>query len=121
MTTAFTPAQAGTAPDEAVILRPAITSDADALRRLAELDSAAPLRGAIIVAERHGEISAALELSSGRSVADPFAPTTELLTLLETRAALLRVPARSRRRLRLRRAKTAQPLPLPPPLPLGLR
>ncbi len=116
MTTASTHTHFGTAAEDAVVLRPAITSDADALRRLAELDSAVPLRGAIIVAERHGEISAALELSSGRSVADPFAPTTELLTLLETRATLLRGPARSRRRLRLRRAEPAQPLSLPPGL-----
>lgn len=77
---------------DAVVLRPAHARDADALRRLATLDSAVPLRGEVIVAEREGEIVAAHELG-GRSIADPFLPAAELVTLLEKRGALLGRPA----------------------------
>ena len=63
-----------------------------------------------MVAERDGEIAAALELHSGRSIADPFKPTAGLVDLLEARAALLRRAALGRRRgalTLLRRARTA--------------
>ena len=71
MTTATTHISAPTAAD-AVVLRPATMHDAGALRRLAALDSSAPLAGPILVAERDGQIIAALEVHGGRSIADPF-------------------------------------------------
>lgn len=97
MTTATTHISAPTAAD-AVVLRPAMPSDADALRRLAELDSASPLSGPILVAERGGEIAAALDLHSGRAIADPFSKTAGLVSLLRTRADLLRRATVGRRR-----------------------
>ncbi len=74
---------------DAVVLRLAQESDARALRRLADLDDAAPLVGAALLAEQDGELRAALSLHSGRSIADPFRPTTNLVTLLRARASLL--------------------------------
>ncbi|MCU0312544.1 MAG: hypothetical protein MUC84_00590 [Solirubrobacteraceae bacterium] len=85
--------------DDAVVLRPAREADARALARLAVLDSAAPVGDDALLAERGGAIVAALDLASGRAIADPFHPTTDLLALLRTRAdALCRsVPHRERR------------------------
>jgi hypothetical protein len=67
-------------------IRLANEDDAAALARLAELDSQAPLDGAVIVGELHGEIVAALALGDDRSIADPFRPTAHLLATLRTRA-----------------------------------
>ena len=110
MTTAQTTQPTETTADDAVVLRPAHIRDGLALKRLAALDSSAPLFGPVMVAERDGEITAALELQSGRSIADPFKPTAGLVDLLEARAALLRRAALGRRRgalTLLRRARTA--------------
>ena len=76
---------------------------ADSLRRLAALDGAAPLHGPVLIAERGGELVAALELRSARSIADPFTHSAGLVSLLKTRAELLRRAAigRSRRSLPL--------------------
>lgn len=75
------------APD--VVLRTARPQDGPALRRLAALDDAAPLAGAVLVAEQSCELRAALSLHSGRAIADPFHPTADLVALLRARAALL--------------------------------
>jgi hypothetical protein len=75
---------------ETVVLRLARESDTPALRELAELDSALPLGGAILVAVRNGGIPAAISLHSDRVVADPFQPTADLSGLLRARVALLR-------------------------------
>ena len=64
--------------------------DAERLDELAQLDSARPLSGAALVAEVDGAAVAALELDSGRAVADPFRPTAKALDLLRVRAAQLR-------------------------------
>jgi hypothetical protein len=69
----------------ALILRPALPSDADALELLAELDSAPALRGDILVAEVGGELLAAVSRADGRAVADPFHPTSDLVWLLRER------------------------------------
>jgi hypothetical protein len=73
-----------------VSIRRAGPHDAPALCRLAALDSAAPLRGEVLVAEVDGEALAALSLADGACVADPFARTAELLALLEIRRQQLR-------------------------------
>lgn len=96
---------------DAVILRPAREEDVTVLTRLAALDSARPLSGEVLLAEHDGVARAALELGTGRSVADPFHPTTDLVALLRSRAASLRrsVPEPGRRLLRrsLRRTPAA--------------
>jgi hypothetical protein len=70
----------------AVTIRPARDSDVAALERLAERDTRLLPGGPLLVAERDGTIQAALALHSGRSIADPFTPTAELVTLLRTHA-----------------------------------
>jgi hypothetical protein len=68
-----------------VSIRRAGPHDAPALCRLAALDSAAPLRGEVLMAEVEGEALAALSLGDGSCVADPFAPTAQLVALLRLR------------------------------------
>ena len=93
-----------------ISLRLARPADRPALERLAALDSAPALRGPVLVAETGGALRAALSLGEDRAVADPFAPTAELVELLRTRAALLRgAPAgRSRGPSTLRRLAHAR-------------
>jgi hypothetical protein len=66
--------------------------DAD-LVRLAALDGARPLARPALVAEENGAIVAALCLSTGRAVADPFVPTLQLVELLRRHAARWEPPS----------------------------
>jgi hypothetical protein len=74
----------------AVSIRRAGPHDAPALCRLAALDSALPLSGEILLAEVEGEPRAALSLTDGCAIADPFRPTAELVALLAMRRDQLR-------------------------------
>jgi hypothetical protein len=87
-----------------LLLRHATSADATALERLAALDSARPLTGEVMLAVAAGEVRAAMSLQTGRTVADPFYPSADLVALLRTAAG------GRRKRLRLRRA-TAAPRP----------
>jgi hypothetical protein len=87
-----------------VELRRARREDADVVRRLAALDDARPLMGAVLLALVDGDAVAALSLHDGRVVADPFVATTESVSLLRVRAGQLG-GARARRRLRWRRPR----------------
>jgi len=78
---------------DSVVIRPAYPDDAAALERLARLDSRRPLSGAITIAERDGLLLAA-RAADGRTIADPFAPTADLVALLRVHAVK---PARTRR------------------------
>ena len=69
-----------------LVLRPATTADAADLERLAALDSARPLAGEVMLAHADGGLRAAFSLETGRSVADPFYPSLELLPLLRAAA-----------------------------------
>jgi hypothetical protein len=71
----------------AVVIRPAYPDDAATLERLARLDSRRPLTGPVLVAERDGKLLAALATETGITIANPFAPTADLVALLRTRAA----------------------------------
>jgi hypothetical protein len=73
--------------DQTLTIRPADLADLAALDRLAALDSASPPTGPTLVAEVGGELWAALELSSGATIADPFRPSGELVDLLKLRAS----------------------------------
>jgi hypothetical protein len=66
-------------------VRRSTSADAASLARLAALDSASPPRGPALVAEADSRMLAALPLGSGRPIADPFEPTSELVALLELR------------------------------------
>jgi hypothetical protein len=72
---------------DALVIRPAYPDDAAALERVARLDSQRPLAAPSLVAERDGRILAALSVASGRAIADPFAPTADLVALLRLHAA----------------------------------
>src|SRR5262245_12039809 len=88
-------------PSAPATIRAAVPDDAEALRRLAELDSARPLTDRVLVAERDGEPVAAISLGAGSVVADPFRRTSDAVRLLKVRRhQLLRqggdvAPARS--------------------------
>jgi hypothetical protein len=75
------------------------------VERLAQLDSRRPPEGALLGVEIEGRLLAAISLTTGESMADPFSRTGELRALLELRAAQLR--RRENRRGRL--------LPVPGP------
>jgi hypothetical protein len=103
-----------TAPDsprlDGVLLRTARADDDADLVRLAALDSARLLAGPALVAEENGVIAAALCLSTGRAVADPFVPSLHLVELLRRHASRRPPPiaALRRRRLLLRLALRAR-------------
>ena len=72
-----------------VTIRRAGAHDALALLELAELDSAAPLSGEVLLAEVGGQAWAAIEVDTRRVVADPFRPTAGIVELLGLRASRL--------------------------------
>jgi hypothetical protein len=84
-----------------VLLRPARADDNPDLARLAELDGARPLPGPALVAEENGAVVAAVCLTTGRAVADPFVRSLHLVELLRRHAAGLDAPADPPRRRRL--------------------
>jgi hypothetical protein len=72
---------------DGVLLRSARAEDHADLSRLVELDCALPLAGPVLVAEEGGAIVAALCVSTGRAVADPFFPSVDHVELLRRYAA----------------------------------
>jgi hypothetical protein len=80
--------QAGRAQD--VVIRRTTSGDGPALAALAALDAAPLPLGPSLVAEVAGVPRAVLPLDGGRSFSDPFAPTDELVALLELRADQIR-------------------------------
>jgi hypothetical protein len=101
--------QTETHTSHAITLRVARQEDTESLARLAELDSARSPARPVLLAEVGGELGAALSLSDGAVIADPFRPTARLVYLLRARAKQLRpmreversARARTRSRLRL--------------------
>lgn len=75
---------------QALTLRYAVPADAEALDRLAQLDSQRAPRGVVLVAEVGGELWAAISIDDSHAVADPFRPTGELVAMLVQRARQLR-------------------------------
>ncbi|MEY2514924.1 MAG: hypothetical protein QOJ89_2282 [bacterium] len=65
-----------------IVIRTATHSDADTLERLAILDEREPLAGPVLLAEVNGVARAALDLSDGSVIADPFFRTAALVSLL---------------------------------------
>lgn len=80
-----------------IALRLAGPSDAAAVTRLAELDSARPPAGEVLLAEVDGHAVAARSLHDGHVVATPMAATGEARELLALRAAHLGSGPRPRR------------------------
>ena len=83
-----------------VTIRPAFPDDADAVARLARLDSQRPPRPStpLLLAEIDGVPWAAIALGAGRLYADPFRPTAAMADLLRRRAAQLAALEEERRR-----------------------
>jgi hypothetical protein len=96
----MTPSHASDDPAATLTIRMAVPADAEALRRLAQLDSAPPPAPVpLLVAEVGGELRAALRVDGGGAIADPFRPTAELVALLAARARQLAPPPRRAARL----------------------
>lgn len=68
-------------------VRPATPHDAPTVRRLAALDSARVPREPVLLAELGGRAVAALSLTRGTTVADPFVRTEPVLDALRSYAA----------------------------------
>jgi hypothetical protein len=81
-----------------ITIRPGYADDHNALARLAALDSAAIPAEPLLVAEMDGELSAALSLRDGTSIADPFLPTADIVALLRAHAAAATATPRRRPR-----------------------
>src|SRR4051794_26713677 len=92
---------------DTVTIRRAGSEDAVAIKLLAMLDSAQPLRGPVLVAESAGLVLAAMSLEDGRVAADPFFPTADLVALLRARAERLDATVKPRRRRLARRLQPA--------------
>jgi hypothetical protein len=86
-----------------VAIRRGRDGDTPLLHDLAEVDSAQPLAGPVLVAVVEGRIWAALELDGDRVIADPFLPTAPAVELLRLRVAQLRAGDRASQRGRLPR------------------
>jgi len=86
---------------DGVLLRTARADDDTDLIRVAALDGARPLAGPALVAEENGVIVAALCLSTGRAVADPFVPSLHLVELLRHHGARRPAPPAAPRGRRL--------------------
>lgn len=76
--------------DTSITIRMARQTDLGSLIELAERDSASLPRGELLVAEGEGEIRAAISISHGTVIADPFHPTDGLVRLLAARVDQLR-------------------------------
>lgn len=86
-----------------IAIRRARDSEMPLLHDLAEIDSAQPLEGAVLVAVVEGRIWAALALDGERVIADPFLPTAPAVELLRLRLAQLRASERRPQRALLPR------------------
>lgn len=82
--------------DQPVTMRVAGPGDEAAIERLAALDSQRAPRGEILVAEVAGELRAAVGVDTGTTVADPFRPTADVVSLLRERASQVGGPRAER-------------------------
>jgi hypothetical protein len=86
-----------------VTLRLSTPADERPLARLAALDSSEPPGGPILLAEVDGQLLAAMSVTDGTIIANPFRRTAAVIELLQARARQLQGDSR-RRRLRLLRS-----------------
>jgi hypothetical protein len=94
-------------PAPPVELRFAGADDADDARRIAALDDAAELEYPVLLAKLDGDPVAAMSLSDGRVVANPFLRTADVVALLRLRAEHLSGDGKPSRRRRLARLRVA--------------
>jgi hypothetical protein len=79
-----------TATADTIVIRRAGAADIRVLARIAALDSAQVPGADSLIAEVGGVPVAALDLADGHVVADPFAPTADVVELLRLRASRVR-------------------------------
>jgi hypothetical protein len=84
-----------------IALRLCRVGDDAELARLATLEGVQVPDGRFVLAEVDGRLVAALSLTTGRMLADPFVGTSHLRRLLELRASQLREPGERPSRFRL--------------------
>ena len=89
------------AAERSVTLRFGSPADEKGIARLAELDSWRPPPHPVLLAEVDGQLLAALALSDGSVVANPFHRTADLIDLLRARARQFDGSHRRRRSFRL--------------------
>lgn len=77
-------------PSARLTLRPATGEDDEALARLAALYDRPLPSGPLLLAEVDGELQAALTLTGGQELMQPYLPTAALVELLALRAKQLR-------------------------------
>jgi hypothetical protein len=87
---------------ESIAVRILGEADRPALARLAGRDSAEVPTGEVLGAQVGSTLVAALSLTSGAAIADPFRPSGSALELLRLRARQIGAPRRGLRRLRRR-------------------
>ena len=97
-------------PIGSVVIRLATREDQSALEHLAALDSARPPADPVLVADRGGRPVAALALSGGEAIADPFLPTADLMQLLRLRAQQVQPASEEDRRLLRWAAASGKPV-----------
>jgi hypothetical protein len=73
-----------------VVIRLAGHADQRSIERLAQLDSTVRPRGQLLIGELQGRAVAAVSLSNGSVIADPFVPASGIVELLALRARQLR-------------------------------
>ncbi len=86
-----------------IVVRIATAGDRASLERLAALDSAERPAGPTLIGTLMQQPVAALSLSDGTVIADPFVDTRDIVELLRLRARQLGAPARGRSLRRLTR------------------
>ena len=76
---------------ESITIRPLREDDLPAVELLAELEDRPMPPGPLLLAEVEGTVEAAIGLEDGETVANPFSESAGAVSLLQVRAAQLRV------------------------------
>ena len=75
---------------ETITIRPLRDDDVAAVEQLAELEERRVPPGPLLIAEIEGAVEAAVALEGGETIANPFARSSEAVSLLRLRAEQLR-------------------------------
>ena len=95
--------------NDEITIRDSLPGDRPAIARLAALDGRAVTEAEALLGFVRDELRAALPLSGGEALADPFHPTAALVELLQFHEGARRKPSRRRRGpLRIRVAFAAR-------------
>jgi hypothetical protein len=99
-----------------VTIRRLSEEDSDRIKLLAQLDGSHQPLGPWLGAEVEGRVLAAISLTTGETMSDPFSRTAELRAMLELRAAQLRRRGNGGKRFSIRNPRRARAaLPGSPP------